>query len=230
MRTFGISFRGIVGGLTLVAGLVFGAPAPSFGAAAAAKGITSIAVKSTDPALRQITLAFDPTCGETQSYNIDAFQLSVHYDASKVTLVSTTFAAPFQPLNLGGCYDSTPTPGVSEVAGVASNPNLTVPGAVNLFYETFQLKTGVALNTALTFKLGADDDCDFLFAVNSAHPSNLLLGKLYIGPCDIESSTITTSIAPSSAPLPSGYAAGGATLMLGLAGAGLRNRGKRQAA
>jgi hypothetical protein len=184
-------------------------------------------------AKNEITLEIDPCCHQTNgngsinpaNYNVDEFQLSVNYNCKDLTLVSTSFVSPYKTMSLS-CMSSS-TPGDSEVAGVASSPDATKPGDVDLFYETFQLKAGVSPTTALTFTVGADSDSDYIYAVPTSNPNDKCDGITARGPGEIQSSTVTASISP--APLPPAYAAGGATLLVALA-AGFVGRAKRQTA
>ena len=225
-------------GLTSLAMLAF-SPSQAHAAAALAKGLTSAAVTSTDPQQRQIQLIFDPSIsgpGPNTALNVQAFDLSVSFDMTKLDVTKVSFVAPFIPTGSGKGNDDESEDGsehekhgggnlsLQDVTAFAP-PKLTMPGDVNLFSATFTLKPGVSIDTPLTFTFGAGPN-GFLIGVD---PNNHFKPTLYTAD-QIVSTTIVASVAQGQiTPLPPVLAMSGAGLA-GLFGLTWLNRRRRTTA
>ncbi len=179
--------------LTSIAGAflaVLLAPSLSYGAAQLAAGAkTSAAPTSTNPQQRAIQISFDPdVIPDTGNgpYNVDAFQLSVQYDFSKVDVSSTDieFISPFTETNnlitgpagiaASSSFANFSTPGI--IGNIAGNAPLaqTMPGDVYIFLVNFTLKPGVSFDEdLLTFTIFADPTKgDFIHGTNPNDPTD----------------------------------------------------------
>lgn len=217
------------------------APARAHAAAALAKGLTSAAVTSTDPALRQIQINFDPACSDPStpaSLNVQAFDLSVTYDMAKLDVTKIAFDAPFIPTSFGKKDDHESSDGsehengkkkggglsLQDVSGFAL-PQLTKPGDVDLFSVIFTLKPGVSINDVLTFTFGAGPK-GFIVGVD---PNNHFKATVFTAD-QVVSTTIQASVAQGQiTPLPPVMAMSGAGLT-GLFGLTWLNRRRQTAA
>jgi hypothetical protein len=151
----------------------------AFGAAQLAAGAkTSAAPTATNPQQRQLQITFDPefitTVTSGGDFRLDNFQLSVQYDATKLTVDSLFFVPPFQenipddfgPTLAGPAFAAPTGPQgqfffdnglglISFISGFA-DPNNVPPGDVNNFLINFILKDGVSLDDELCIKIFAN--------------------------------------------------------------------------
>jgi hypothetical protein len=138
---------------------------------------TSAAPTSTNPQERAIQITFDPAiipdseAGPPSSdpgYDVDAFQLSVSFDSSLMTIGSINGVGPFNdvssttenpPSDISTAQPADGSSGLLDISGDTGD-NLTAagPGDVNIFSITFILNSDVSFDTALNFSIFGSDD------------------------------------------------------------------------
>lgn len=200
-----------------------------------AKTVLSAGAVTTDPALRQIALTFDPASNTPAGtmLAIQDFQLDVQYDALNLNIFSITAVDGFDLTSLG----NNSTPGlIDDIQGLYDFSSLnTNTGDQNFFKITFKLKAGVDPATLLTFKFFANDSGDNLSSLDlddiegGTFKSNGPSTDISPDPGEIIPAIVTASVAngvsPGVVPLPAGAWAGALTLALaGLAGLCVRGR------
>ncbi len=193
-------------------------PSNAKAAAALASGAkTSAQATSTNPAIHQMQITYDPGAA---NLNVQSFQLDVAYDSSKVFLVpnTTKFIVPFSQVSLG--TDDVAAGIIKGVAGQAPRA-LTVPGDVDLFSMIFQLKPGVPDTTPVDFSFGdlTNDSANFVLGIDP-NPQVTINDFAYHGSGTASTQIETTSISVAIVPEPSV----GSLAILGLAALVLRRR------
>jgi hypothetical protein len=92
----------------LILGLMIAGAQRTYGAAQLKSGAkTSAKPTSTNPEEREIQITFDPAASgssvvQDPGYDVDAFQLSVSYDPTLMTLQDVNLLTPFQNPAAGG--------------------------------------------------------------------------------------------------------------------------------
>jgi hypothetical protein len=143
-------------------------PRTTFAARQKAMGLTSGAITATNPTQHQMQLIFDPGA---LSLNVQAFQLGVQYDSSVLDIVPGSFMN-VNPFQLDTQKGPIITPNLIDHISGSALRTATVPGDVNLFTITFQLKSDAKIDTPLRFKFGGFDATDFIRGVDTTDPNN----------------------------------------------------------
>jgi len=131
---------------------------------------TSAAPTSTNPEEREIQITFDPDITPADDvtdpgYDVDAFQLSVSFDASLMTVGSINGSGPFNdissttenPVYISAAQPASVSSGLLDISGdTGEDPTAAGPGDVNIFSIT--LNSDVSFDTALNFSIFGSDD------------------------------------------------------------------------
>jgi archaellum component FlaG (FlaF/FlaG flagellin family) len=161
----------------LVCALVAGARSTYAAAQLKAGAKTSAAPTSTNPQERAIQITFDPAVipdSETDGpptdtgYDVNAFQLSVSFDSSLMTVGSINGVGPFNdvsstpenpPSDISTAQPADLSSGLLDISGdTGDDPTAAGPGDVNIFSVTFILNSDVSFDTALNFSIFGSDD------------------------------------------------------------------------